>query len=380
MIGIIVLVVVGLALLFPVVMTRLAKRKLAQLERAKATIARHEAWLAEERRAANTITPADHGLLLGKDLVLDGEPEPDEAAALTAAKSGDWRPAAAYLAVDAVPDVRWRRQRALAELAAEDDTWLRAWRAERPDDPTAALVHLDALVFLAWKIRTGAAASQVSREQAEGFHRVLREAEEFAAEAVALAPDDDPNPWVAQISIAMGLGWSNDRFRQLWAEVTKRDPHHWAAHNRALQYWCDKWRGSHELMHRFIDRAIAAAPAGSLLAPMKLEAYYERFVRDGEALIAWERPEVGAALDKALADLAAADPDHPRIRYARGWLAFALTRADRFTEALAQYQALGEYIPQPFTSRQDPRQFFIDLRIQAVKGAVAAKESAQQQA
>ncbi|MFD4655233.1 hypothetical protein ACFWP2_06315 [Kitasatospora sp. NPDC058444] len=377
MLGIIVLVVVGLVLLFPVVMTRLAKRKLAQLERAKATIAAHEERLAEERQAKNTIVPADHGLLLGKDLVLDGGPEPDEAAALTAAKAGDWRPAAAYLAGDAVPDVRWRRQRALAELAAEDDAWLRAWRAERPQDPTAALVHLDALVLLAWRIRTGAAAGEVTSEQARGFHRVLREAEEFAAEAVALAPDD-PNPWVAQISVAMGLGWSNDRFRELWAEITKRDPHHWAAHNRALQYWCDKWRGSHELMHRFLDEAIAAAPAGSLLAPIKLEAYWEQFVRDGDTLIAWERPDVGAALDAALADLAAADPDHPRIRYAQGWLAFALTRADRFTEALAQYQALGEYIPQPFTDRQDPRQFFIDLRVQAVKGAVAAQEAARQ--
>ncbi|MEV7771745.1 hypothetical protein [Kitasatospora sp. NPDC086791] len=372
MIGIIVFAVVGLVLLFPVVMTRLAKRKLAQLERAKATIARHEDRLAEEERAKNTIVPADHGLLLGKDLVLDGAPEPEEAAALEAAKAGDWRPAAAYLAVDASADVRCRRQRALALLAAEDDTWLRAWRTERPEDPTAALVHTDALVFLAWNIRSSAGADQVSAEQFRGFHRVLLEAEEAAAEAVALAPEDDPNPWVDQISIAMGLNWSNDRFRQLWAEVTARDPHHWAAHNRALQYWCAKWHGSHELMHRFIDEAIAAAPAGSLLAPMKLEAYYEQFRRDGEKLTAWERPEVGAALDAALADLAAADPEHPRIRYARGWLAFALTRAERPTEALEQYQALGRYIPQPFTNYNDPRQFFVDLRIAAVQGAVAA--------
>ncbi|MFI9318592.1 hypothetical protein ACIGXI_02225 [Kitasatospora aureofaciens] len=55
MIGIIVLAVVGVVLLFPVVMTLLAKRKLAQLDRAKATIAGHEARLAAEGRAKNTI-------------------------------------------------------------------------------------------------------------------------------------------------------------------------------------------------------------------------------------------------------------------------------------------------------------------------------------
>ncbi|MFF4814469.1 hypothetical protein ACFY2K_07760 [Kitasatospora sp. NPDC001309] len=374
MLGIIVLSVVGLALLFPVVMTRLAKRKLAQLERAKATIAQHEARQAEEARAKNTIVPADHGLLLGSELLLDDRPEDEEAAVLAAAKAGDWRTAATYLAADATADVRWRRQRQLAELAAEDDAWLRAWRAERPQDPAAALLHADALVYLAWNIRSSARATDVSREQFAGFHRVLAEAGEAAVAAAALAPEDDPNPWVAQIPIAMGLGWSNDRFRQLWAELVARDPRHWAAHTRALQYWCAKWRGSHELMHGFIDGAIAAAPAGSLLAPIKLEAYFEQFAKDGEKLTAWQRPEVGAALDAALADLAAADPGHPRIRYAHGWLAYALTRAGRPTEALAQFQALGRYIPQPFTNFNDPRQSFIDLRVAAVQGAVAAAE------
>ncbi|MFJ9441033.1 hypothetical protein ACIRRH_04090 [Kitasatospora sp. NPDC101235] len=371
MIGIIVLVVVGLALLFPVVMTRLAKRKLAQLERAKATIARHEARLAEERRAANTITPADHGLLLGSELVPFGEPGPEEAAALAAAKAGDWRPVAAHLAADGTPDVRWRRLYEPADLAAEDDAWLRAWRAERPQDPTAALLHANALIGLAWKIRTSARASEVTREQFEGFHRILTEADEACAKAAELAPDD-PNPWAARIGVAMGHNWSNDRFRQLWAELTARDPHHWGAHNRALQYWCAKWHGSHELMHAFIDEAIAAAPTGSLLAPIKLEAYWEQFARDREKLSAWQRPEVGAALDAALADLAAADPDHIRTTYTRGWLAYALTRAGRMTEALEQYQALGRFIPPPFTNFNDPRQSFVDLRIDAVQGAVEA--------
>ncbi|MFE6055043.1 hypothetical protein ACFQ6N_30190 [Kitasatospora sp. NPDC056446] len=380
MIGIIVFAVVGLVLLFPVVMTRLAKRKLAQLERAKATIAGHEARVAAEERKKNTIYPTDHGLLLGKDLVRSDEPGPEEEAALTAAKAGDWRPAAAFLAGEGTADLRWRRMYGLTDLAAEDDTWLRAWRAERPQDPTAALLHANALISVAWNIRSSARATEVSSEQFAGFHRVLGEAEEAFAEAVALAPADDPNPWVARIPIAMGLGWSNDRFRQHWAELTERDPHHWGAHSRALQYWCAKWRGSHELMHGFIDGAVAAAPAGSLLAPMRLEAYFEQFARDREKTTAWQRPEVGAALDAALADLAATDPEHPRVVYTRGWLAYGLTRAGRPTEALEQFQALGRFIPPPFTNFNDPRQSFIDLRVDAVQGAVAAKEAAKEAA
>ncbi|MFJ6618187.1 hypothetical protein ACIQOW_11535 [Kitasatospora sp. NPDC091335] len=369
MTGIIVFAVVGLVLLFPVVMTRLAKRKQAQLDRARTTIANHEARQAEEERGRDTATASGHGLVPAEDLVLDGEPGPEEEAALAAAKAGDWRPAAAHLTGDVRADVRWRRQRALAELAAEDDAWLLAWRAEHPQDPAAALLHADALVVLAWNIRSSARAQHVTREQFAAFHRVLGEAGEAAVEAAALAPAGDPNPWVAQVPVAMGLGWSNDRFRAHWAELTERDPHHWAAHNRALQYWCAKWHGSHELMHGFIDGAIAAAPAGSLLAPMKLEAYFEQFGQDGERLSAWKRPEVGAALDAALADLAAADPEHPRIRTARGWLAYTLTLAGRPAEALEQYQALGRYVPQPFSYLGDPRQSFVDLRVKAAKGA-----------
>lgn len=367
MIGIVVLVVIGLVLLFPVVMTRLTKREPGRIERAGASAAGHEARLGEEERAA----AGDHGLVPEPDLVLDGEPGPEEAAALDAAKAGDWRPAAAYLAVDAPADVRWRRQRSLTELAGEEDDWLRAWRAERPQDPTAALVHADAMVVLAWNVRSSARAKDVSREQFAAFHRILRQAEEAAAEAVGLAPDD-PNPWVAQIPMAMGLGWSHERFRAHWAELTARDPHHWAAHNRALQYWCAKWHGSHELMHGFVDGAIAAAPAGSLLTPMKLEAYWEQFGQDGERLTAWQRPEVRAAQEAVRADLAAADPDHPRIRTAHGWLAYTLTVGGRPNEAIEHYRALGRYVPQPFTYFNDPRATFVSLRGKVAKRAKKA--------
>ncbi|MGA5819087.1 hypothetical protein ACPC54_14655 [Kitasatospora sp. NPDC094028] len=372
MIGIIIFAVIGLVLLFPVVMTRLAKRKLAQVEQAKATIARHQGRVADEERAKNTIYPEDHGLILGKDLVVFGDPGPEEAAALEAAKTGDWQPIAAYIRGGATFDVRGRRLYGAAGLAAEDDTWLRAWRTEHPQDPTAALVNANALVFLAWNIRSSARASEVSREQFEGFHRVLLQAEAACEEAAALAPED-PNPYAARIAVAMGLNYPNDRFRELWAELTERDPHNWGAHDRALQYWCQKWHGSHELMHAFIDGAIAAAPAGSLLTPLKLSAFWEQFVRDGKNTPAsWQSPEVGAALDATLADLAAADPENIRVTYTRGWLAYALTKAGRHTEALAQYQALGPVIPPPFNGFNDPRQAFVDLRIDAVRGAVAA--------
>ncbi|MFH8387091.1 hypothetical protein ACH4E7_40305 [Kitasatospora sp. NPDC018058] len=54
--------------------------------------------------------------------------------------------------------------------------------------------------------------------------------------------------------------------------MTARDPHHLRAHEGALQYWCAKWHGSHELMHTFVDAALADAPAGSLLTTLRVRA------------------------------------------------------------------------------------------------------------
>ncbi len=90
MIAVVIFVLAGLALLFPVVMTALVKRKQARFEQAKATIARHEDRSAQEARAASTIIPADHGLLLGSGLVIEGAEPPQEAsAALETARAGD---------------------------------------------------------------------------------------------------------------------------------------------------------------------------------------------------------------------------------------------------------------------------------------------------
>jgi hypothetical protein len=97
----------------------------------------------------------------------------ENAADLVAATLGDW-------------DRRHRVVRALADLAAKDDTWMTAWHAERQGDPHWIVVHAMSLVSLAWDIRSSATASETTREQFEGFHRVLFEAREAAAVAASV--------------------------------------------------------------------------------------------------------------------------------------------------------------------------------------------------
>ncbi|WP_183096876.1 M48 family metalloprotease [Streptomyces sp. TLI_171] len=356
---------VGFKLTTWILERRTAKLK-AATEAAEANVARIE----EATRP--TIVPTEHGLLPRTELALDAGPaSPEIDAALDALKAGDRAPAAALLtAAGSDHDRRWGLVGRFAEPAVQDDAWLTAWRAEEPDSADAALLTLDALIGLAWEVRTSKLARDVTREQFQAFHRILHDAEEAAKEAVRLADPADPLPFVAQIPLAMGLSWEHERFDGLWAEIVARDPHNYSAHGRALQYWCAKWKGSHERMHAFADAAIAAAPAGSLLTVLKLEAFYEQFARDRAKRSAWQAPEVRAAADAVLADLAAADPADRRIPEVRGWLAYALVRAERPAEAVEQFRALGPVVPSPWaTYFNDPVEAFTGERARAVLDA-----------
>jgi hypothetical protein len=340
---------------------------------AKARTARLQAAAIAARPAPGpAVVPSEHGLLPAARLVVqDARGLPGTAEALAAARAGDWRPVADHLAaVGTAPDLLWYRMRPFSDLAAEDDTWLRAWRRERPEDPQAALLHAEALVVIAWTVRSGRRAQHVTREQADGFHRVLGEAEAAAREAAALADPADPNALVSLARIARGLNWDNERFRALWADIVARDPHHTGAHLQALQYWCAKWRGSHELMHAFADAAASAAPAGSLLTALRLEAYWEQYAGTPEAPQGYLRPELGAALDAALADLAAAPADHHRLADARGWAALLLHRHGRHAEAVEQFRALGASLPLPWSQYEKPLAAFTGDRAAAVLAAV----------
>ncbi|CAN3979185.1 hypothetical protein [Kitasatospora purpeofusca] len=319
-------------------------------------LGRQSRWEEELR---GTLVPRE------KLVVKGDEPPAELAAVLDAARSGDWRPAAGYLAeVGGYRDatLRWARLGPLCVVAAEDDRWLLRWREEDPRSAAAALVQTSVLVGRAWDIRTGKLASEVSEEQFRGFRKVLREAEQVALQAVETAPAEDANPWVAQIAIAMGLSWSREDFRSLWAEVVARDPHHLRAHESALQYWCAKWHGSHELMHAFVDAALADAPAGSLLTALRIRAFFEQITRDKAPADAYRTPEFAAAVDALLADLAQADPAHPYLQDARGWAAWGLVKNARAAQALELFRVMGREVAGPWYDYDDPRKAFDRMR------------------
>ncbi|MBA4861226.1 hypothetical protein H1V43_07470 [Streptomyces sp. PSKA54] len=273
-------------------------------------------------------------------------------AALSAARGGDWKPAAAlleYIGRD------WERRSyatsLLGDIAAEEDAWLLAWEAARPDDPDAALIRARSTVDLAWNLRGAALAKHTTREQAEGFHRALVRSREEIARAAALNPYD-PTPFMTEIWVALGLGYPHSEMDKLWAEITARAPYHYEAHYSALQYWCAKWRGSKELATAFAERAAATAPLGSLLTAFPLIAHFEH--DESSDSTADRTPEMVARVDAGLADAAAADPAHPRLPELRHLLAYYLALQDRDEAAIEQFKLVDGYVDAlPWTYQGD---------------------------
>ncbi|MBC6458879.1 hypothetical protein [Actinomadura sp. HBU206391] len=298
-------------------------------------------------------------------------------AACEAASQGAWQPAAELLArIGRHWELRSLCTGRLGEVAAEDDRFVREWLAKRPYDADAAVIDAVGLVELAWGVRSSLPASHVTRLQFEGFARVLGEAERASDRAADMAPND-PTPLVSVLQVHLGLGHPHERFHVAWRRLVERAPHHEAAHEVALQYWCAKWHGSHELMFEFAKRAAASAPRGSLLATLCLTAMFEYAFGTDDWEI-YRRDYAHWAIDGVLAALETVDPAHPRLPRARHLLAYSLTRAERLVEAYHQFTRLGPAIGSvPWSYEADPVKAFDALREKAINGWLQAGGTAR---
>lgn len=296
--------------------------------------------------------------------------EPVLRLAVEAACQGEWEPAAGLLAEAADRadwESRWRLVEVFADVAVEDERWLRIWRAELPNDADAVVVHAHALLVRAWAARGEKYVQQTSDGRMALFAELLPTAMYAAQEAAKLAPRD-PSPWITMVAAARGLGLSHDEFRQLWAELTARAPQHYGAHWQALQYWCQKWYGSHKLMFKFARQAAESAPAGSLLSGIYLHAVHEAVLQDGDqAYRTWATKPM---LARIRADLAQATPDDHRLPAIRHLYAAVLVKGGRYAEALEQFRLIGGWCgAAPWTDANDPTSAFDHARGLAALGS-----------
>jgi hypothetical protein len=288
-------------------------------------------------------------------------------------RTQDYRAAAQLLAgTEKEGELRWQRVQAFAGAAALElqqrpggvhetpgGQWLRVWRAEAPKDPGAAAVQAEFLVQQAW--RTSAPGT-------DEFRIIMEEARETCGQAALLAPGD-PVPYIIELAVARGLGYSRPEFEQLWLKILDRAPHHMGAHLAALHYWCEKWHGSRELAMEFAQAAAARAPRGSLLAALPLFAVFEHLPEVNLVRGFYHSEVVTKAIHGALHAVHSARADDPVLAHVRHLLVFFLVRSERWGEAMQQLVHVDGHVGAlPWTLSTDPAAEFAVYRALAVAG------------
>lgn len=261
---------------------------------------------------------------------------------------------------DAAPTadaVSFRKDPAPA-AAVPDASWLRQWRAERPQDPSAAQVYAQ---FLVWQ--------GLAEPPGTDSHRIiLEEARTVCREAAALA-DADPTPYLTELVVARALGDRTADFEALWSEVTRRAPHHMGAHLAALQYWAESGRGSKQQADAFAQTAAAHAPEGTLLPALPLFALYEHLPEVNVVRGLYQSADVERAIEAAEFAVDQVEDDHPVRPHVLHLLVCLLVRAERYEEALEALRVVDGYVGAlPWAAAPDPVAAYVAYRALAVAG------------
>ncbi|MEU8591539.1 hypothetical protein AB0C59_31765 [Streptomyces sp. NPDC048664] len=292
-------------------------------------------------------------------------------------RTQDYRAASQLLAgTETEGETRWQRVQAFAGAASLElqqrpggvsetpgGQWLRVWRAEAPKDPGAAAVQAEFLVQQAWRTSTPGT---------DDFRIIMEEARSACAQAASLAPGD-PVPYIIELSVARGLGYSRPEFERLWLNIMDRAPAHMGAHLAALHYWCEKWHGSRDVAYAFAESAAARAPRGSLLAAMPLFAVFEHLPEVNMVRGLYRSEVVTKAVHGALFAVQSARPDNPMQAHVRHLLLFFLVRGERWAEAMDQLVHVDGHVGAlPWTLTTEPAAHYAVFRALAVAGYEAS--------
>ncbi|AUG75467.1 hypothetical protein CFP65_0504 [Kitasatospora sp. MMS16-BH015] len=241
----------------------------------------------------------------------------------------------------------------------------------RPKDALARTVCGARHVGWAWEARSGARASQVSREQFELFHQRLALAEEHLYAAAELDPDAAA-PWYFLTTVSRGLEHGPEVTRRRFEAGRRRSPGDLNLHLAMLQQVCAKWSGSHEEMHAFAREARAQAAPGSSLGALSAHAHLEQWLdlTNGEDAAYITQPEVILDLRKAAAEsvlhpeYAPTESPYPALNA----FAMAFWLADDKVSARQLFELIGDRpTASPWQLYGDPGRVFATARQQCKK-------------
>lgn len=242
--------------------------------------------------------------------------------------------------------------------------WIETVCRDHPAATLPLLVRGINAIFWAWELRGSGYAHTVAQDKWATIGQRLKLAENCLDEVVERDPAcAEAREYLISLAMARSLGMEEKwkRFEALVAVA----PTHDGGHRAMLQALAAKWGGSTEEMFRFARERAAFAP-GTALPGLIAQAHLEEWLRrdDGDAYM--EQAEVGEELVHA----AEQSIWHPAFEPAGGTVAllntfaYALSLADRFTEAERCYARIGDDLvtAHPWDYYGHPVRKFIAMR------------------
>jgi len=238
----------------------------------------------------------------------------------------------------------------LVQIGAEQpglEEFLRDAWGHDPADTAAGAMLGSFLIQDGWRVRTTAAASDVSAGRWRVFHDRLRQSERVLIKAAARNPYD-PAVWVCRLITCRGLELSVAEARRRYDRLALNHPHHLPGQLQLVQQLCPKWGGSWAQAHEFARQAMHAAPPGGHSAVVVAEVHLEKWLagRDGTIGVgAGHLPAVAGEIYEA----AQRSVWHPEFRRSFGWVRVMSTFAMIFSllgdarAAGSMFAALGPY-------------------------------------
>lgn len=209
---------------------------------------------------------------------------------------------------------------ALVEVPRVEE-FLGGVRAQRSEDPLAAILLSGRQTFLGWEVRTGARAQDVSAAQFATFRAYLCAAERLLIEVLARDPHQT-TAWVMRVRNARGLEVGQAEAVRRYERLHALDPVRPSGQTNLLQKLLPKWGGDLAAAREF---AVSCAQQHPVSAAVLADYYYEHWATldDGEnqEYLRSVRTELVAAFD----GIPTTPPTDPGERY--WWLVALATYA-----------------------------------------------------
>jgi len=262
---------------------------------------------------------------------------------------GEWRGFGDFLRTQQDIETRDFYMRTLPTKLKGWPSWLDEWVESAPEDAMARTFRAARSTRYAWEARGGGYAETVKRESWPLFFSRLDAAESDLVVASNLTPDD-PGPWVAMITVAMGKSMGIDEVRRRFAEVERRHPNHAQACQQVLQAVAAKWGGSHELMFEFARSVGVRAPEGSAAHAVIATAHYEFWIAEKAGNMGYfKRPDIRAEIAEAARRCFTSSGDSPRTLIARGSFAMLYMVMNEAALAVEQIDLAGGIVAEPLS-------------------------------